>query len=88
MSRVNIGSAEFFEISRKFFQPRFDAAKAKGELRDGVEFLEFMDWIIHVVVAYVLAPSPFADASRRRYMLWRFLVPSIVREQAIPFDHR
>lgn len=86
MTRLDVGSEYFFEASRKLFQHRFEAALANGELRDGITFQEFMDWIIHVAVAYVLAPPPIGDPSSRRHMLWRFLVPSIVRAEVIPLD--
>lgn len=88
MSRVAIGSADIFTIMSQYFQPRFEAAKAAGELRDGVDFERFMSWVIHVLSGYVQGASPLRGSSEWRQMLWRFLVPSIVREEAIPADKR
>lgn len=88
MSRVAIGSADIFTIMSQYFQPRFEAAKAAGELHDGVDFEHFMSWVIHVLSGYVQGASPLRDSPEWRQMLWRFLVPSIVREHAVPADKR
>lgn len=80
MSRIYIGSADIIGIVNEFFLERFERAHRAGELRDGIEFPQLVDWLIHVLTAYVLAPSPLRGSSEWRQMLYRFLVPSIVRE--------
>jgi TetR/AcrR family transcriptional regulator len=83
MSRMYIGSSPIFAIMSTYFKPRFEAARAAGELRDGVEFEQFMNWIIHVLSGYVLAVSPLRGSNEWREILRRFLAPSILREEAI-----
>lgn len=87
-SRVYIGSAEVFGQVCQYFQPHWDAAKAAGELRDNVEFTEAMDWIYHVLTSYVMEPSSLSAAVGWRSMLWRFLIPAIFRDEAIPAEKR
>ena len=88
MSRVKIGSGDIFIMMSKYFRPRFDAAKAAGEVRDGLDFESCMNWIIHVLSAAVHGGSPLRGSPAWRQMLWWFLVPAIVREEAIPADKR
>lgn len=88
MSRVYGDSKDVFTIISEHFRPYFDAAKAAGELRNGLEFEPFMAWTLHVLSGYVIAVSPLRGLTEWREMLWRFLVPSIVREEAIPADKR
>lgn len=88
MSRVKIGATEIFAIMSKYYRPRFDVAKAAGEVRDGIDFDQCMIWIIHVLSGSALGGSPLRGSPEWRQMLWRFLVPAIVREDAIPADKR
>lgn len=83
MSRVYIGSEEVLKLVCKYFQPRFEAARAAGELREGIKFEEAMDWIIHVVSSYVMAPSPLSYAMGWREMMRRFLVPAFVHDYTL-----
>lgn len=88
MGRLYIDSAEVFAIMSKYFQPHFDAARMAGEVRPNIEFRQFMNWIIHVLAGYAMGVSPLRGSSAWRQILWRFLVPAIVREEAIPADKR
>lgn len=88
VSRVHVNNAEVFGIAATHFKARFDIAAEAGELRNGVEFEQFMEWIIHMGSTFVLVPSARCDEKRIRQMLWRYLVRSIVREEAIPADKR
>ena len=88
MSHAYIGSPEVFTVMCGQFRPHFEAAQAAGEVRAGIEFEQFMDWVIHVVAAYVMTPSPLAREVGIRSMLWRFLVPALVCDTAIPPERR
>lgn len=82
-SRVFVGSADIIGLVASFFRPRFEQARQTGELVDGVEFEQFIDWIIHMLAAYALAPSsPLRGSDGWRHMLWRFLVPAIAKESS------
>lgn len=87
-TRMHTVNPEIFALAMRHFQPRFDAAAAAGELRSGVEFEQFMEWIIHMGSTFVMVPSARCDEKGIRQMLWRYLVPSIVRDEAIPLDKR
>lgn len=88
VSRVHVNNVEVFAIAAMHFKARFDTAAVAGELRSGIEFEQFMDWIIHMGSTFVLVPSARCDARAVRQMLWRYLVRSIVNEEAIPLDKR
>jgi hypothetical protein len=72
----------------KYYRPRFDVAKARGELRDGIDFDRCMIWIMHVLSGSALGNSPPRGSPEWRQMLWCFLVPAIVRAEVIPADQR
>jgi AcrR family transcriptional regulator len=86
MDRIRVCNDQIFAATSEHIKPRFDAAFAKGELRKGVEFQQLLDWIIHMGSTFVLVPSAQCDAAGIRQMLWRYLAPSIVRDEAIPAD--
>jgi len=80
ISRVYIASPKTLSILIDFFSDRFELAKRAGELRDGVELLPMIDWLIHAVSAYMLAPTSMQSADDWRKMLRMFLVPALVRD--------
>jgi len=80
ISRVYIASPKTLSILVDFFSDRFELAKSAGELRDGVELLPMIDWLIHAVSAYMLAPTSMQSADDWRKMLRMFLVPALVRD--------
>lgn len=87
ISRPNADLNDIFTLFNAYFGARFDAAKAAGELREGIEFDMFTDWVSHVGASFMMVPRLSATRDFR-YMLWHFLMPSIVQEQAIPLDKR
>lgn len=88
IGRIHTSNAEIFAAGSMQFKARFEAASAAGELRKGIEFEEFMNWVIHVGSTFVLLPSDRCDMDGVRQMLWRYLVPSVVREESIPISKR
>lgn len=87
-SRVCISSTEIFELASTHLRAHFERDKAANKLRPGIEFAQLVDWAIHVMAAYVLSPSPLRGSPEWKRMLWRFLIPAIVRDSAIPTDKR
>lgn len=81
VSHVHVNNIELFEIAAMHFKPRFDMAAEAGELRDDVEFEQFMEWIIHIGATLVLMPPTRYDEKQIRQILWRYLVRSIVRDE-------
>ena len=80
MNRLCIGSADVSGLLTDFFQQRFDAAKAAGEVRDGVEIGPMIDWILHISSAYLLSPTTVrSGAYDWRNLLRQFLLPAILR---------
>jgi AcrR family transcriptional regulator len=86
LSRVPSYTDEIVALTGAYFLDRFEAARAAGELRDGVEFSEFMDWLCHIGASYII--MSFGDSGGFRAMLWRYLMPAVMREEAIPADKR
>jgi len=78
--RVYIVSPETLGILVDVFGDRFEQAKRDGELREGIELLPLIDWLIHVISAYMIAPTAVQGADDWRKMLRMFLVPALVRD--------
>ena len=87
ISRPNANLNDIFTLFNVYFRERFDAAKAAGELREGIEFDTFTDWVSHVGASFMMVPR-LSDSCDFRYMLWHFLMPAIVHEKVIPLDKR
>lgn len=80
MSRLCIGSADVIALLTDYFKERFDAAKAAGEVREGVEIGPMVDWILHISSAYLLSPTTVrGGAYDWRELLKQFLLPAILR---------
>ena len=88
MERIKTYSSEVVSVVGVYFRARFDMAKAAGELRNGIEYEDFIDWVSHIGASFVLMPTEEYDPNRFRAKLWRYLIPAIVREEAIPADKR
>lgn len=88
MSRMQEYSSEVVAFASMYLRARFDAAKEAGEVREGIEFEEFTDWISHVGASFLMMSSAQRDANAFRRKLWRYLIPSIVCEHAIPINRR
>lgn len=79
-NRIYIVSQETLAILVDFFSERFEQARRDGELREGIELLPLIDWLIHVISAYMIAPTAVQSADDWRKMLRTFLVPAVVRQ--------
>jgi len=88
MSRIQEYSAEIVVLVGMYFRSHFDTAKAAGQLREGIEFGELADWISHVGASFIMMATARRDPNVFRQKLWRYLIPAIVREEAIPADKR
>lgn len=82
--RIHAYGSEMLAIGAVYFRARFDIAKTAGELQPGIEYDDFISWVGHVGASFILL-SPDAQTSERlRSMLWRFLIPSVIRAEALP----
>ncbi len=88
IGRVHVSNNEVFGIAAMHFRTRFEHAAAAGELRSGIAFEQFMEWIIHMGSTFVLVPSARCEEKGIRQMLWRYMIPSIVAKKFIPPDRR
>ena len=73
-----VGWSEIFGVICDHLRPRYEAAKAAGELADNVEFEQLMDWVAHVAEAYIVMPSPLSGSDLQD-LLQKFLAPVIAR---------
>ena len=81
MSRLCIGSADINALVTEYFRERFDAAKAAGEVREGIELGPLADWMLHISSAYLLAPTTVHGAGYEwRDVLRQFVLPAILRD--------
>lgn len=71
-------TTSIFSALSAHFRSRFDAACATGTLRSDIEFDELINWIMRVMLSYVMT-SPRAGAIDFRKMLWQFLIPPLSR---------
>lgn len=83
ISRPSANLSDIHALFNMYFRARFDAAKAAGELREGVEFDMFTDWVSHVGASFMMVPR-LSDSVDFRQMLWRLLIPAMVHDKAIP----
>lgn len=86
MNRLYVNSNSITEIAVAYYQPRFEVARAGGELRDGVELEGLIEWVTHVCAAFVLVPSTLYDLEGLRRLLWTFFTPAIIHPNALPSD--
>lgn len=79
LSRLCIDSEDLQALGENFFRERFELARARGELRDGIELPQLTTWLLHVMASYVLA-NPLKSAVREwRTTVKQFLLPGIVK---------
>ncbi|MDB6060088.1 MAG: TetR/AcrR family transcriptional regulator [Verrucomicrobiaceae bacterium] len=82
MSRICIGSAEVAALMIDFYQDRFIAAQATGEVRTDVDIGQMIDWITHISSSYLLSPTSLRSGGYDwREMLQQFLLPAILNER-------
>ena len=73
--------ADIFEMMSCHFRVRFQAVNLMGDVRCELEFEEFIGWIFHVVLSYIILPTPDYNPTSFRRMLWQFFIPSITRDK-------
>jgi TetR/AcrR family transcriptional regulator len=79
LSRLCIGSADLQVLAENFFRDRFNLAKERGELCDGIELPQLTAWLLHVISSYVLANPLRNSGPEWRQTVRQFLLPAIVR---------
>lgn len=84
MERIHTYGTEMVAIGAVYFRARFDVAKAAGELQPDIEYEEFISWVCHVSASFILLSPNTQNSKELRPMLWRYLIPGIIRPEAIP----
>lgn len=84
MERIQGYGTQIVAVSGVYFRDRFNAAKSAGELLPHVEYDEFVSWLYHVGASFILLPPDAQMSGGIRPILWRYLIPAIVRAEAIP----
>jgi AcrR family transcriptional regulator len=78
-SRLALTSEELNTIGIEVLRPMFEPAYEHGLLRDNVRIEVIMEWILHVLASYLLAPSRVADTEEKmRGMLRSMLLPAVL----------
>ena len=81
LERIHGYGTELLATSAVYFRTQFEIAKAAGELQPDLEYGEFVRWLYHVGVSFILIPSDVQTSGEMRPMLWRYLIPAIIREE-------
>jgi AcrR family transcriptional regulator len=81
MERIYGYGDEMLEVTAVHFRPRFDIAKAAGELQPDIEYEEFISWLYHIGASLILIPSDAQTSRQLRPMLWRYLIPAIIKAE-------
>ena len=84
LERLQEYGSELLSVSAVSFQARFEEAKAAGELQPDLEYDEFVRWLYHVGASFILIPRKTQTSQAMKLMLWRYLIPAIVRDEALP----
>lgn len=84
VEKIHAYGSEMLAIGAVYFRARFDVAKAAGELQPNIEYDAFISWVGHISTSLILMPSSTQNSDGLRSMLWRYLIPAIIRPEAIP----
>lgn len=79
-ARLCISSDDALAIAARFIEERFLLACQRGEVREGIEFHALLDWMVHILAAYMLTSSVLEGGpGDLRKTLQLFLLPAVVR---------
>lgn len=79
-ARLCISSENALAMAAGFVEQRFELARQRDELRDGIELAPLLDWLVRILAAYMLTPAVLASGTGDlRKTLQLFLLPAVVR---------
>ncbi|MFT3931190.1 MAG: TetR/AcrR family transcriptional regulator [Spongiibacteraceae bacterium] len=82
-TRIHGYDTQMMIVSSLHFQDRFNAAKEAGELLPNTEYDSFVSWLYHVGASFILLPPDLHVTGGIRSMLWRYLIPAIIRPEVL-----
>ena len=86
-SRIVLTSEEMLGIGIEVLRPIFEPARAQGLLRETVRLEGAIEWILHILASYLLAPSRVATTEdEMRELLRAMLLPAVLAPAAITTD--
>ena len=82
-SRLSISSEEVLALGVALIQPLYDRAVARGTLRKGVEPLLLVEWVVRILLSYMVTTSPaIKSAEDYRQLFYVYLAPALRVEPA------
>ena len=86
-SRIVLTSEEMLGIGIEVLRPIFEPAREQGLLRETVRLEGAIEWILHILASYLLAPSRVATTEdEMRELLRAMLLPAVLAPAAITTD--
>jgi AcrR family transcriptional regulator len=77
-SRLSISSEEVAALGVALIQPFYDRAVARGTLRPGVEPLSLVEWVVRILLSYMVASGPSVkSADDYRRLFYVYLAPAL-----------
>jgi len=81
-SRLSFSSEEVLARGVALIQPMYDSAVEQGRLRPGVEVAGLIEWVIRILISYLMIPSPLvAGVEDYRRMFRTYLAPALRVDQ-------
>jgi AcrR family transcriptional regulator len=86
-SRIVLTSEEMLGIGIEVLRPIFEPAREQGLLREPVRIEGTIEWILHILASYLLAPSRVATTEdEMRELLRAMLLPAVLAPAAVTTD--
>lgn len=84
-SKAITASTEFHRRARATMGPFFDAAKATGEVPEGMELDDFIEWHTRIIFSFTMLDSPIPrDRADRHRLIATFVKPALTAGPASP----
>lgn len=79
-ARLCISSEDAMAMAMGFVEQRFELARQRNELREGIELPALLDWLVRILASYMLTPAVLASGTGDlRKTLRQFMLPALVR---------
>jgi AcrR family transcriptional regulator len=77
-SRLSISSEEVLTLGIELIRPFYEMAQQRGVLRESVEPVSLVEWVVRLLLSYMVAPSPnIKSADDYRELFYRYLAPAL-----------